>query len=172
MFTTIMRLLTSCDLLTTVLSLSILITLIVLIIIYSKVKNNDKILKLWKILCLIPLAISIIHFVIFTAGTAFLHILPHYLPIYIPSVLIALLPLLIKKKVLYKISSTLIIVVCLAFVVLSLSPNKIANYTRKSLSNSYKEPKILYDSHTFLSQDDFASLLKFHLMQIKSVYIQ
>ena len=137
MFTTIMRLLTSGDLLTTVLSFSILITLIVLIIIYSKVKNNDKILKLWKILCLIPLAISIIHFVIFTAGTAFLHILPHYLPIYIPSVLIALLPLLIKKKVLYKISSTLIIVVCLAFVVLSLSPNKIANYTRKSLSNSY-----------------------------------
>ena len=137
MINTIIRLLRMGDLLTTILSFSFFIGFIVLIVVYNKVKNNDKKLKLWKIACLIPLVISLVHFCVFTIGSAILHIPPYYLPIYIPSVLIAFLPLLIKKKLLYKIGSLLITVICLAFVVVSIYPNKVANYTTKSLSDAY-----------------------------------
>lgn len=45
--------------------------------------------------------------------------------------------MLTKKKLLYKIGRVLIFIIYLIYCVISLYPSKVANYTRKSLSDSY-----------------------------------
>ena len=137
MFRVIMHLLNSGNPLNFILNVFFLIYFIVLIILYSRFKNDNKKLKIWIITCFIPLIISIIHCIIFVTGSAFKDLFLMYINIYIPSTLIALIPLLIKKKILYNMGKIIIIIVCIIFLVLSLFPDKITNYTRKSLSDSY-----------------------------------
>ena len=137
MVKTIIHLLYSGDKLNLVLNFFFLIYFIVLTVIYKKNKTDNKKLKRWKLLCFVPLIISIIHCIIFVTGSAFKDLFLMYINIYIPSTLIALIPLLIKKKILYNMGKIMIIIVCIIFLVLSLFPDKITNYTRKSLSDSY-----------------------------------
>ena len=93
MFKEIMHLLYSGNPLNFILNTFFLIYFIVLIIIYGRFKNNNEKLKIWVIMCFVPLIISIIHSIIFVSGSAFLKILPEYKGIYISSILIALSPL-------------------------------------------------------------------------------
>ena len=137
MFKEIMHLLYSCDPMNFILNTFFLMYFIVLIIIYGRFKNDNKKLKIWIIMCFIPLIISIIHFIIFVSGSAFIKILPEYKYIYISSILIAVSPLLVKKKIICNISKVLIIIVCIYFFIASINSSKITNYTRKSLSNSF-----------------------------------
>lgn len=134
---TIKHLLYSGDILNLIINFSVFIYFIVLIIIYNKFKNDEKNLKLWKLLCLVPLLISIIHLIIFTLGSAFTTIFLMYISIYLPSVLIALYPLLIKRKVIHKISMVLTVIICLICTLYSLFPTKITNYTRYNLTDAY-----------------------------------
>ena len=71
---------------------------IVLTILNSKVKIKKKQEKLWIILYLIPLFISIIHLIIFATGSSFLDIIALSYNIYISPVVIALFPLVRKKS--------------------------------------------------------------------------
>lgn len=137
MFKVIMHLLISGNPLNFILNVLFLIYFIVLIILYNRFKNDNKKLKIWLIICFVPLIISIIHFIIFVSGSAFLKILPEYIYIYISSILIALSPLLFKKNIIYNVSKVLIILVCIFFSLESIDSNKVTNYTRKSLSNAY-----------------------------------
>lgn len=137
MFRVIMHLLNSGNPLNFILNVFFLIYFIVLIILYSRFKNDNKKLKIWIITCFIPLIISIIHFIIFVSGSAFLKILPEYIYTYISSILIALSPLLVKKNIIYNVSKVVIILVCIFLSLRSINSNKVTNYTRKSLSNAY-----------------------------------
>ena len=101
MFNTIIHLLYSGDILNLILNFFFLIYFIILIIIYNKCKKDNKKLKIWQMLCFLPFIISVIHCIIFVVGSAFLSILPFYISLYIPAILIALIPLLANKKVIY-----------------------------------------------------------------------
>lgn len=136
MIGTIQHILDSSDILTFVISFSLLLYLIALIIIHSKMKNREKTAKIWNVLCFVPIVFSIIHFTVFTWGSAFIHIIPNYLSIYIPSVLMAFFPLIQKNRPLKIIGNILCITIGLVFPLLSI-PNKTANYTRKSMSDAY-----------------------------------
>lgn len=137
MFKTIMYLLYSADILSLILLLFFLIYFVILTIIYNKCKSDNKRLKMWKLLCGLPLIISIIHALIFVSGSAFLTILPLYKNIYISAILIFLSPLLIKKEIIYNIGKTIIILTCICFLLISIDSNKYTNYSRKSLSDAY-----------------------------------
>ena len=137
MFNTIIHLLYSGDILNLILNFFFLIYFIILIIIYNKCKKDNKKLKIWKMLCFLPFIISVIHCIIFVVGSAFLSILPFYISIYIPAILIALIPLLANKKVIYNTVKVIIIIVCIICTILSIDSSKIANYTNKSLSDAY-----------------------------------
>lgn len=137
MFKTIMYLLYSADILSLILLLFFLIYFVILTIIYNKCKSDNKRLKMWKLLCGLPLIISIIHALIFVSGSAFLTILPLYKNIYILAILIFLSPLLIKKEIIYNIGKTIIILTCICFLLISIDSNKYTNYSRKSLSDAY-----------------------------------
>lgn len=137
MIGTIQHLLNSGDAFLTGTSFLVLLYLIVMIIIHGKMSKNEKHKKIWNILCFVPLTFSVIHLILFVCGDAFKYIILNYLNIYIPSVLIALLPLLAKKKPLRIIVTILSIMVCLVFSVLSLQNGKFADYTDKSMSDAY-----------------------------------
>lgn len=137
MFKTIMYLLYSADILSLILLLFFLIYFVILTIIYNKCKSDNKRLKIWKLLCGLPLIISIIHALIFVSGSAFLTILPLYKNIYISAILIFLSPLLIKKEIIYNIGKIIIILTCICFLLISIDSNKYTNYSRKSLSDAY-----------------------------------
>lgn len=137
MIGTIQHLLNSSDNLTLIISLSVLLYLIVLIIIHSKMKQNEKNTKIWNNLCFVPLLLSVIHFIVFASGDAFSVIVQAYISIYIPSVFIAFFPLLAKKKPLKIIGNVLCVAISLILSALSLGSGKVANYTRKSMSDAY-----------------------------------
>ena len=137
MLKTIIHLLYSGDILNLILNIFFLIYFIILTIIYNKCKKDNKKLKIWKLACVVPLIISIIHCIIFVSGSAFLTLFSFYKSIYISAILIALSPLLIKKNIVYNIGKIIIIIICIFFSVISIYPNKITNYTRKSLSDAY-----------------------------------
>lgn len=137
MIGTVKHLMNSSDTLTTLMSFLILIYLIFLAILYIKTKDSKKGFKVWVILCFVPLLSALIHFAVFSFGSAVLHIWSYYKSIYIPSVLIAFLPLFAKKKMLYRIGSVLCVLICAVFAVLSLMLPKTANFADKSLSEAY-----------------------------------
>ncbi len=132
----IQHILDSSDILKVVISFAILLYLIALIIIHGKMKKRRKSAKIWNILCFVPVVFSAVHFAVFTWGSAFLYIMPSYICIYIPSVLMAIFPLLHKKKPLKFIGNVLCITISLVLLVLSVS-TKVANYTRKSMRDAY-----------------------------------
>ena len=112
---------------------------IVLTIVRSKIKIKKKQEKLWIILYLIPLFISIIHLIIFATGSSFFDIIALSYNIYISPVLIALFPLVRKKKILSRICTVITIIICLISIILSVGCSKITNLTRKSLTDAYIE---------------------------------
>ena len=138
MFAALYHLLSSGDTLTPISSFLFFIGAVALILTYGKAKSSDKKLKIWKASCMIPLLTALVHLCVFTAGSAFLQILPFYLSVYIPAVLIAFFPLFTKKNALYKVSSVMTAVICLISALVPIYTSvKVINYTRKSLSESY-----------------------------------
>lgn len=135
MINTLRHLVNSGNVITILISFIFLLYFIFLIILYNKMKDNK--LILWKVLCVVPFIISLIHFIIFTYGSAFLDIIPFYLSIYIPSILILLFPIFTKKKVLNVIYKIVTIIICFICLMLSINSSKVANYTNKSLSEAY-----------------------------------
>lgn len=133
MIGTLKYLLDTGDTLTLIISILFFVYLIVVIMISKKIKDN----KILKILCIIPVMVSLIHFIIYTFGSAFLSILPFYLTIYIPAIIILFMPLVLKKKIVKKIYFSLAIIVCFICSLLSIDSCKVANYTNKSLSDAY-----------------------------------
>ena len=77
-----------------ILTLSFAVWIIILSAVRKHSQQDKRRNILWNILCFIPLAVALIHCLMFASGSAFLRILPNYLIIYIPAALIALFPIL------------------------------------------------------------------------------
>lgn len=89
--------------------LSFIIFLLSVILIIIKKKVNK---RLWCVLCFIPLAISIIHFIVYFVPNDF--IIRNFLFMYIFSILFLVLPFIYNKEKIFKISS--IIITILGFI--------------------------------------------------------
>ena len=137
MINSLIHLLHSGDILNFILNIMFTVYAVILIAIYGKFKNDKKKLKIWKLLCLVPLVASFVHCLIFAFGDAFLTLLSMYKAVYIPAILIALFPLLIKKKIVYSIGKIIILIVCIFCSILSINSGRITNYANKSLSDAY-----------------------------------
>lgn len=85
--------------------LSFIIFLLSVILIIIKKKVNK---RLWCVLCFIPLAISIIHFIVYFVPNDF--IIRNFLFMYIFSILFLVLPFIYNKEKIFKISSIIIII--------------------------------------------------------------
>ena len=133
MIGTLKYLLDTGDILILIISIIFLIYSVVIIGVSKKIINK----KIFNLLCMIPFIVSLIHFIIYTFGSAFLSILPFYLTIYIPAIIILFMPLVLKKKIVKKIYFSLAIIVCFICSLLSIDSCKVANYTNKSLSDAY-----------------------------------
>lgn len=166
----IRHLLNSGDILTFITSWTVFICLAVLILLYGRIKDDRKRLKIWSALCFIPLVYSFVHFFIFAAGGAFLQILPGYLTIYIPAVLTAILPLLTKKKTLLRAGTVAFAVICAVCSVLSIYSTKNVNLTRTGLSEAYISLCDYLDENYIMAewkQIDFEKLKEEGLLLVK-----
>lgn len=137
MIGTIRHLLNSGNAFLTGASFLALLYLIALIMIHGKMNKNEKHKKIWTALCFVPLVLSVIYLILFVCGDAFKYIILNYLNIYIISILIALLPILAKKKPIRIIGNILSVMVCFVLAAWSLEGTKFADYTDKSMSEAY-----------------------------------
>ena len=117
-----------------------IIWFIILQIVRKKVGNNPAKAKVWKCLCLVPLAAAIIHFFVFSFGDAVLPLLEEYEFIYASAVLTALLPLFFikkSKKPVKIIGAVVIGVVCLLSLFFNIDSSESVNYSNKDLKSAY-----------------------------------
>lgn len=136
MLGTIAHLLYSVDILNVILTALFIIYALFLIAINGKC-NDDKKVKIWNLSCLIPLFVSVIHMLMFTIGGAFPRLLLSYKIIYTPTILIALFPVLSKKKLMYNIGKVIVVIACIFCSILSLNSGKVANYSNQGLVDAY-----------------------------------
>lgn len=136
MLGTIAHLLYSVDILNVILTALFIIYALFLIAIHGKC-NDDKKVKIWNLSCLIPLFVSVIHMLMFTIGGAFPRLLLSYKIIYTPTILIALFPVLSKKKLMYNIGKVIVVIACVFCSILSLNSGKVANYSNQGLVDAY-----------------------------------
>lgn len=137
MINTLRHLINLGDSLTILLSFVFLIYGILLICFYKKIVIEKKKIKLWRVLCIIPFCISIIHFLIFTFGSAFLEIFNFYFYFYMPSWFILLFLFFKKNNLAKKLYNVLTVIICLICFLMSFDSGKVFNFTRKSLTDAY-----------------------------------
>lgn len=137
MIGTLKHLLNSTDILTVIICATFFLYLLALVLSYRLFKSNKKFIKVWRVMCFAPLVVAIIHFVVFTSGSAMLQVLPAYISVYIQGLLCALLPLLTKKYKIFKYVALAFIIICLVFSIFPLYAQKTANFTRQSMSEAY-----------------------------------
>ena len=120
--------------------LAFIIWFIILLIVCKKVGNNLAKAKAWKCLCLVPLAVAIIHFFVFSFGDAVLPLLEEYGFIYASAVLTALLPLFFikkSKKPVKIIGAVVIGAVCLLSLFFNIDVSVSVNYSNRDLKSAY-----------------------------------
>lgn len=143
-----------------IVSFIILIFSIFLIIIKKKVSE-----KVWRILCFVPLIISIIHFIVYFVPNDF--IINRFLFMYIFSFLILLLQFLYNKAKIFKISSIIIIILGFASFFLTfyltISAENIHNLYYYSYTDSFEKTILILKKEYVLNehkQIDYEKLYK------------
>lgn len=115
---------------------AILLTMLILAVLHCKFKNDAKKIRIWRLLCLIPLLIAFAHFMIYVLGFPLL--LGEYISLYLLAVF-ALIPIpFARRKIGYRISAALsgVLAVSLGFYFCSLAPNY-HNYVYRSYTDSF-----------------------------------
>ena len=139
---------------------AVIIIMITLAILHHKWKDDDKKIRLWRLLCLIPLLIAVTHALIYLWGFP-LFVSSHF-PLYAVT-LAALLPIpFAKRKIGYKISAAItgLVTCALGFFYLGTSPMYF-NHARQSYTNSFHSLVQDMDKHYVLKEwkeVDFAAL--------------
>lgn len=140
----------------------IVVMMITLEFIHYKCMDDDKRIRLWRFLCLLPLIVAAIHAFIYLRG--FLQFAGGYFPIYTIA-FFALLPIpFAKRKNGYKIAAAItgLITCVLGFVYLGMSPMYF-NHTQKSYTESFHSFVQDMDKHYILKEwkaVDFTALEK------------
>ena len=114
----------------------VVIVMITLAVLHHRWKDDDKKIRLWRFLCLLPLIVSAVHALIYLRG--FTQFAGAYFPIYFTA-LFALLPIpFAKRKIGYQITAVMTgLVACvLGFVFLGMSPMYF-NHTQESYTESF-----------------------------------
>lgn len=134
----------------------ILITLLILAILHHRWRDNAKKIKLWRLLCLIPLITVIIHFMIYTA------MYPHFAVMYAIA-FFALIPIpFAKRRTGYRVAASItgILSVLCGFCFCAFSPNY-NNFSRMSYTDSF-HALVQEMDRTYILKEwkeaDFASL--------------
>ena len=115
---------------------AVIVILMVLTILHHKWKGDDKKIRLWRLLCLLPLLLAAVHAAIYLTGFP-LFVIGHF-PLYVIA-LFALLPIpFAKRKIGYKITAVITgLVTCVfGFYYLGMSPNYF-NHARESYTESF-----------------------------------
>ncbi len=138
----------------------ILLIILALAILHHFWKDDTKKIRIWRFLCLTPVMVSVVHFVIYVVG--FYELAGDYTLMYV----IAMLPLLTipfaKRKIGYRISATLTGVLSVACGLLfSVTAPHCYNYTQMSYTESFHALVQKMDS-TYVLKDwkqiDFSEL--------------
>ena len=117
---------------------AILITMLLLAILHHRWREDQKKMRLWRMLCLIPLLIVMVHFLIYTASIPMFA--SAFYPLYIIGIF-ALFPIpFAKRKIGYPIVAALtgILSVLCGFYFSATAPNT-ANFTKMSYTTSFHE---------------------------------
>lgn len=115
---------------------AVLIIMLVLAVLHHRWRDDVKMLRLWRWLCLIPLLISIVHFVIYAAS--FPMLVTIYYPLYIIGFL-ALIPVpFAKRKIGYPIAAVPVGILSVVIgVYFSAAAPKVGNFAGMSYSDSF-----------------------------------
>lgn len=140
--------------------ISVIIIMIVLAVLHHKWKGDDKKIRQWRILCLLPFLIGAAHAIIYLYGAPLL-IIGHF-PLYIIA-LLALLPIpFAKRRIGYKISAVItgLVTGVFGFYYLGNSPDYF-NHSQESYTGSFRSLVQDMDKHYVLKEwkeIDFAAL--------------
>lgn len=139
---------------------AVIVILITLAVLHHKWKDDDKKIRLWRLLCLLPLILAVVHAAIYLMGFPLL-VIGHF-PLYVIA-LFALLPIpFAKRKIGYKITAALtgLVTCAFGFYYLGMSPLYF-NHTRESYTGSFHSLVQDMDKHYILKEwkeVDFAAL--------------
>ena len=114
----------------------VVIAMIILVVLHHKWKGDDQKIRLWRLFCLIPLMISVVHAILYLPGYPLL--LAAYFPLYLIASF-ALLPIpFAKRKIGYKITAVITgLVTCVfGFYYVVMSPLYF-NHVRESYTESF-----------------------------------
>ena len=116
---------------------AILLTMLILAVLHHIWKDDLNKLSLWRLLCLVPMLICVIHAVIYVVGAPIVF-LGGFFVMYIIA-LLALIPMLFaKRKIGYRITAVLTgILSCLCGLYFSADSPNIFNHTRESYTESF-----------------------------------
>ncbi len=131
---------------------AVLLTMLILAVLHHLWKDDSRKLRLWRLLCLVPVLICAVHAVIYVVGAPIVF-LGVFFVMYIIAVL-ALIPMLLaKRKTGYRIAAVLTgILSCLCGLYFSaVSPN-IFNHTRESYTGSFHSLVMDMDEHYILKE--------------------
>ena len=114
----------------------IILTMLILAVLHHRWKDDAKKLRLWRLLCLIPLLTAIAHALIYVLG--FPVIVSAFIPLYIIA-FVSLFPILFaKRRIGYRITAVITgLITALCGLYFCLSAPNFSNYTRKSYSDSF-----------------------------------
>jgi C-terminal processing protease CtpA/Prc len=129
----------------------VLIAMMILAIFHHIWKDDQKKLRLWRLLCLVPMFICIVHGVIYVVGVPMF--LGDFLALYLISVL-ALIPMLFaKRRTGYRITAVLTgILSCLCGIYFCASSPYDFNHTRESYTESFHSLVMDMDKYYILKE--------------------
>lgn len=140
---------------------AVLLTMLILAVLHHIWKDDLKKLRLWRLLCLVPLLICCVHAFIYVVGAPIVF-LGGFFVMYIIAVLALIPALFAKRRIGYCITAVLTgILSCLCgFYFCAISPN-IFNHSRESYTESFHSLVMDMDEHYVLKEwkeVDFSSL--------------
>lgn len=135
--------LSAMDRLTLLLTLFMLVSAVVLTVVHYVLKREKRSLKIWRIACLVPLVLGLVHFLFYRLHGALVLTLVIYGAMYIPALFIALWQFLYKRKHSYRIAAVVIhIFSILGFVIIfsihSSFYTKINNFSTQSYTEAFQ----------------------------------
>ena len=130
----------------------IFITAAALTVLHRIWKEDKKKLKIWRLLCLSPLVICALHFMIFCAGDAWLYLFMCFYTLYLPAVVIALWGQLGRWKYSYPVLAVIANASALLIGAYFCAPApNIGNFTRQSYSEAFVSTCDYMEKHYVLA---------------------
>lgn len=132
----------------------VLLIMLMLAILHHKWRNDDKKLRIWRVLCVLPLIVCAVHAVLTLGGIPFwMDLLPAFISMYAIALFALLMIPFAKRKIGYPIMATLvgILTVLCGFYSLAQAPN-LKNAARESYTDSFRSLVAFMDEKYVLKE--------------------